>query len=156
MDLDENTRLLPKVDESQSIFQKNELHLFGVVPDNLREVDIDLSGVNKTRVRKIACGNSHCLILFSDGELFGFGENICGQIGLSIAIKDSNYISEIKRVKFAVPDIKDYKIIDIACGDQYSLVLINSKGVNYLIRFGIGKEDLYKNDYENLNTVVKL
>jgi hypothetical protein len=155
MDLDENTRLLPKIDESKSIFQKNELFLFGIVPDNLREIGLDLNLINKSKIKKICSGNSHCLILFNDGELFGFGENICGQLGLPIQ-KIGNFISEIKSLKFTLPDKKDIKIIDIACGDLYSLVLVNWKNNNYLVKFGLGQEDIYRDNYENVKTVVRI
>jgi hypothetical protein len=117
-------------------------------------MSIDLSHINKSMIKKIVCGHSHCLILFSDGELYGFGENINGQLGLPIG-KDSNYVSEIKKLKIDSSAVPNYKIVDIACGDMYSLVLVNSKNNNFLVKFGLCKEDIYSDRYEDLKTVVR-
>ena len=38
-----------------------------------------LSGIS---VRHVACGDSHCLVVASDGKLFSFGRNQNGQLGL--------------------------------------------------------------------------
>jgi alpha-tubulin suppressor-like RCC1 family protein len=120
----------------------------------LNKINIDLLKINKSPIRKISAGNNHCLILFSDGELYGFGDNIVGQLGLPIA-KDINYISDIRSLRLEIPNIHGgYRILDIATGDTFSLVLISVLGVVRLVRLGLSKEDIYRNDYESIKTVV--
>ncbi len=104
------------------------------------------------------CGNNHCLILFNDGKLAGFGSNDEGQLGFDLK-KDGNYINEIRLNKFIITDpvtnkqIEDYEIWDIGAGDNYSLILIRSKLKPLLIKFGINPEDKYLDDHEKIKTV---
>ncbi len=135
--------------------EKNELHLYGDLPDSLKNNNsIDLNLLNKTPIRKIVSGKNHCLILFGNDELFGFGRNDNGQLGLPIS-KDNNLIEDIRRLRLNIPNMSDYKIIDIASGDDFSLLLVYHKKVNYLMRLSIKKEDIYMNDFENIQTIVK-
>ena len=57
---------------------------FGAVPLQLQNCPLNLSSLSPSLVKKVECGNSHCLILFQDGSLFGFGGNEEGQLGIKL------------------------------------------------------------------------
>ena len=119
---------------------------------------IDISKYTKSFVRKIVCGSNHCLILFNDGQLAGFGGNEDGQLGLDL-IKHGNYVNEIKTNRFAIYDpvartnITEYDIIDIAAGDNFSLIVVRANLRNVLIRLGLRPEDKYRDDHASINPV---
>jgi alpha-tubulin suppressor-like RCC1 family protein len=152
--LNDNTRLLPKNEKTKKILERNELRLFGQIPDIYKNMNIDITKLNKTPIKKISAANNHCLILFSDGELYGFGDNITGQLGLPIA-KDINYVSEIRELRLDIPGVEGYRILDIATGDTFSLILIGVKNGVRLVRLGLKKEDIYRNDILSIKTVVR-
>ena len=156
--MDDTSRLLPKNDRTRGILEKNEIHLFGVVPDNLGGVIVDVTKYSNSFVRKIVCGSNHCLILFNDGQLACFGGNEEGQLGFDIK-KFGNYINEIKLNQFSVLDpvtnknITDYDILDIGAGNNFSLVLIRANSRNILVKLGLEPEDRYRDDIEKINVV---
>jgi alpha-tubulin suppressor-like RCC1 family protein len=131
-----------------------------VIPDSLRGQIIDISRYTKSSVRKVVCGTNHCLILFSDGQLAGFGGNEEGQLGFEMK-KYGNYINEIKLNKFTnlydpftKSNIKEnYEILDIAAGENFSLVLIRIKTRTLLVRLGIQPEDKYTDNMDNIYPV---
>lgn len=41
-----------------------------------------ISALEGLFVRKIACGDAHVLAVVNDGELFSFGRNTSGQVGV--------------------------------------------------------------------------
>ena len=101
---------------------------------------------------KIVCGNSHCLILFNNGDLYGFGGNEEGQLGLTITNEDSKYISTLTKINFTVQNLEGFSVEDIAAGDTFSLVLIrDNNNRTKVVRFGINQADKYRT---NLNSVV--
>jgi len=134
------------------------LHCYGVIPDNLRGRVIDIAEYTRAFVRKIVCGNNHCLIWFNDGQLAGFGSNEEGQLGFDFK-KNENFINEIKINKFTFIDpetqayIKEYEIWDIAAGDNFSLILVKTGKKTYLVKFGLTTEDRYRGDQEKLSSV---
>lgn len=119
---------------------------------------IDLAKYTKSFVRKVVCGNNHCLILFNDGQLAGFGSNEEGQLGFELK-KEGNYINEIKTNKLVILDpgtqrnIDDYEIWDIGAGENFSLILIKSKLKTFLVRLGINPEDKYSNEFGQIKPV---
>jgi alpha-tubulin suppressor-like RCC1 family protein len=125
----------------------------------LRGQIIDISQFTKSLVKKIVCGTNHCIILFNDGQLAGFGSNEEGQLGFDIK-KEGKYLNEIRINKFNFTDpetgqiIDDYQISDIGTGDNFSLILVRS-GINryFLIKFGINAEERYLEDSENIKTI---
>ena len=103
-------------------------------------------------VSKIVCGNSHCLILFNNGDLYGFGGNEEGQLGVAITNEESKYIGTLQKITFTLPNIEELKVEDIAAGDTFSLVLIRYNNTRTkVVRFGINQADKYRT---NLNNVV--
>ncbi len=86
-------------------------------------------------VRKIAFGRDHCLLLFSNGQLGAFGDNEGGQLGI-----DPRANPKMTKNFFCftpeIPIQDKYEIWDIACGDNYSLVLVGANLSSVLVRFG--------------------
>jgi len=144
-----NTKLLPKNEATIGLIEKNELFSFGSVPDNLRWME--LNNFNSL-VKKIVTGRNHCLILFENGQLFGFGGNEEGQLGMNI--KDNNFDS-LTLIRFNDNNnniINDQRIEDIAAGDNFSLILVRDAQENqHLLRFGIKLIDKYNVDARNNN-----
>ena len=51
-------------------------------------------------VKKVALGESHCIILVGDGTLWGVGSNEFGQLGLPILKGDTKMMDQLSRVEF--------------------------------------------------------
>ena len=143
-----NTKLLPKNEATVALIEKNELFCFGSVPDNLRWMDINSFN---SLVKKIVTGKNHCLILFEDGQLFGFGGNEEGQLGMNIS--EIKYDS-LTLIRYSENNniINNQRIEDIAAGDNFSLILVrDSQNNQHLLRFGIKLIDKYNVDARNNN-----
>ena len=143
-----NTKLLPKNEATIGLIEKNELFSFGSVPDNLRWMEINNFN---SLVKKIAIGKNHCLILFENGQLFGFGGNEEGQLGMNIR---DNIFDSLTLIRFNDNNniINDQRIEDIAAGDNFSLILVRDSQENqHLLRFGIKLIDKYNIDARNNN-----
>ena len=88
------------------------------------------------KIRQIVCGEDHTFILKNNGELFAFGRNNYGQLGLGN--------NENVNVPTLLKDkIKDKKIQQIICGEQHIYILTKSGklfafGNNYYGQLGLG------------------
>jgi hypothetical protein len=71
------------------------------------------------RNNRIAAGSAHSLILDSQGQVFGFGLNDDGQLGLGDIIN--------RNVPTLIDNISIGQIISVSCGGNHSL-LLNSQG----------------------------
>ncbi|KAJ5077440.1 regulator of chromosome condensation [Anaeramoeba ignava] len=103
-------------------------------------------------VSKIFSGNSsnHVFLLNSNQELFGFGDNKSGQLGLGESKREETKIQKLTKIQ----NIPKGKIIDIQCGSNHSIMLIENEDENpkrklYSCGFyqfnGLGKDE---NTYE--------
>ena len=130
----ENTRLLPKSNETRNELEVEELYVFGLAPEELRKQLLETYG--RKPVKKIVCGKFHCIILLNDNRLIGFGSNEDGQLGLSLETK---ICKQITLLPINIPNINmdNSTILDIAAGDEFSLILIRMPDHNTIIvRFG--------------------
>ncbi|WP_332869317.1 hypothetical protein [Clostridioides difficile] len=103
-----------------------------------------------TNIKKVACGESHAVILTSDGELLVAGINTDGQMGLGLE-KVGKTVSTFEKV----PEIKGIK--DIACGLQSTYLLYNDgtlyvAGNNLYGQLGLGTNGASA----NVNTFTKV
>ncbi|MCR8770404.1 hypothetical protein NWQ90_07120 [Clostridioides difficile] len=103
-----------------------------------------------TNIKKVACGESHAVILTSDGELLVAGINTDGQMGLGLE-KVGKTVSTFEKV----PEIKGVK--DIACGLQSTYLLYNDgtlyvAGNNLYGQLGLGTNGASA----NVNTFIKV
>ena len=94
-------------------------------------------------IKMIDCGSYHVLCLDFDGNIFSFGDNDCGQLGLG---QDYN---ELKKTfipqKINIPLCKQ-----IACGDYFSMCLAENNlvycfGNNNEGQCGLGSSNKYYN-----------
>ena len=152
--------MLPKNLFTKSIFENNELHCYGLIPEEMKEIfSLEKSIGKNDHVKKIAAGSNHVLVLFASGKLGVIGDNTNGQLGLPF--KRGENENKINEIFVYVPVIQDetfkiYEIIDIACGESFSLLLICANNKNYLFRLGYNQEARYRDDIENINPIVIL
>lgn len=71
-------------------------------------------------IKKVACGLNHALILCQDGAVFSFGENKYNQCNGEY----DEYLNDPRAVVF--DDNEKLVIVDIACGDTFSLAITNN------------------------------
>ena len=77
------------------------------------------NNISNRKIVKVSCGGDHTLLLTQENELFSYGVNIFGQLGIDTFNSSSNP----KQVNF-----KEL-IIDISAGSQHSLILSQSFGI---------------------------
>ena len=98
------------------------------------------------KIKKICAGETHCLALDSKGEVYSWGENTFGQLGLGKDIDD--IIGNPTKIKFDVFDLDGHKCLtdqkpifyDIASGAYSSLALciFNNRQILYYWGNGAG------------------
>ena len=84
----------------------------------------------------VSAGYDHVLMLGSDGNVYAWGNNSCGQLG---AYVDEDYIS----TPILVSGLHGKNIVSIAAGKQFSLALSGDGNV-----YTFGKNDLCQLGYE--------
>lgn len=80
-----------------------------------RNVPSLIESLNGKKIVSIGCGQYHSVVTSTDGEIFSFGRNDSGQLGLSAT---ENYVSTPK-------EIKNLKSTQIACGYYHSVAISN-------------------------------
>ena len=145
--INEETRLLPKNNATRNELEIDELYVFGSAPQELRRVLLEgyRPQNQKPPINKIVCGKSHCIILLNNNSLIGFGSNEEGQLGLTLETKDC---CQITQLPINIPNIslENSTIIDIAAGDEFSLILIKTQEDHTIIvRFGTDILNKYAN-----------
>ena len=147
--------------EDEHVLNNNEEYYEGGFPEDkiIKKDDesYEISYVNvtpymivfpyeKIKIKKISTGERHCLALDSIGDVYSWGDNEYGQLGLG---KDKNeVIGNPKRIKFDLFDLDGHKIFteqkpivyDIATGDHSSLALsiFNNRQILYYWGKGAG------------------
>jgi alpha-tubulin suppressor-like RCC1 family protein/tRNA A-37 threonylcarbamoyl transferase component Bud32 len=76
-------------------------------------IKIDTNDKNSNTFERISCGSNHSLLLSCDGDIYGFGNNICGQLGIDNR-EDQNF-----PIKIIIPNSD--KFIDIASHFNYDI-----------------------------------
>lgn len=148
---------MPKNFNTKSIFEKNELHSYGLVPDEMKETfSLEKIIDNRDNVKKISAGNNHFIVLFESGKIGVYGDNSNGQLGLPFVRATEN---KVNKINIYVPNfeehyLKNYSIIDVACGENFSLLLVFCNQKNYLFRLGYSQEDRYRDDIDKINPIV--
>lgn len=77
-----------------------------------------VEGLDAYRMSCASCGASHTLAVNEWGQLFGWGSDVHGQLGLSVETQPAPKI---------VKKLATVHIVQISCGQNHSLALTNSK-----------------------------
>ena len=130
--LTNQTILLPKNEATKDELETEQLYIYGSVPEELKTVLLEGYGPNP--VKKIVCGKYHSIILLTNNRLIGFGLNDLGQLGLPLETKEAKNITELA---INIPDLGNFDILDIAAGDDFSLILVRTQdNQTKIIKFG--------------------
>jgi alpha-tubulin suppressor-like RCC1 family protein len=90
------------------------------------------------KVKRVACGQSHSLVLLSTGEVYAAGLNADGQLGLGHRIDAHTFA--------LVEALRSVRIVQVACGDLFSAALaangaVYAWGSSHYLQLGLGSED---------------
>lgn len=107
------------------------------------------------KFEQINMGYSHNLLLSKEGDLYAFGNNEYGQLGLG---KKSSRISEVTLVEINLNS--DEKIIDLQVGWNFSVILTNKGrvltwGDNSIYQLGLGQTTLYEDSPYDITNFFK-
>ena len=111
-------------DGSLYSFGKNDHGQLGSHDEISRSIPVEISEAFPSPIVKAATGRAHSLVLLENGQLFGCGSNVQGQLGLGENKKDKtqNYL------KFTQLPLEN--IVDISAGEYFSIVC-NTEGLVY-------------------------
>jgi alpha-tubulin suppressor-like RCC1 family protein len=118
--------------------------------------------LNDIIIEKISCGKNHSLLLSRDGDIYGFGDNSCGQLGMKdrqnaeIPIKINNFseieteISEMgsKETK----SFRENKFIDIATHSLHNISIALSVNGTYYY-WGNGVREPKESDIKSFDEI---
>ena len=110
---------------------------------------------------KIAGGSNHFVALKANGEVWTWGNNNCGQLGLGTT---TNQLKPTKTEIYTKGDASKIQAIDVAAGNSYTVVLkadgtVWTSGYNYYGQLGNGTREnnqnfvqvkLNENEYEKI------
>ncbi|VWU53040.1 UVB-resistance protein UVR8 homologue, partial [Hepatocystis sp. ex Piliocolobus tephrosceles] len=97
--------------------------------DQLFFEEIDYFTSNNIIIKDIACGHSFSAALSVDGDVYVWGRNDYGQLGIENSIGDL-YSHEVYPNKIKYFEIENIKIKSISCGD-YHMVACSEKNIIY-------------------------
>jgi alpha-tubulin suppressor-like RCC1 family protein len=139
----------------------NKYGQIGHDKDEIRKpVPVRLMGFNDEKIKSIACGSMHSMALTEKGDVYSWGFNKYGQLGIGNTKNQNHPIRiDIKTQDFASIE----KIEMISCGQKHSFLLANNGniftfGKNYLKIVGSNKnqktpilinQDCYKDIVSN-------
>ena len=139
--INNETILLPPTEATKAELETEQLFLYGSLPQTLEK--FLLEGYGPHPVIKIVCGKYHCIILLTNNRLLGFGLNDSGQLGLPLETKELTNITELS-INLPNINLPQYQILDIAAGDEFSLILIRTDdNRTRIIYFGINEINKY-------------
>ena len=87
-----------------------------------------VEGLEAHTIVHVACGSNHTLAQNEWGEIFAWGANDFGQLGLNV---QSPAIQFPKMIKY----LATKQVVQIACGQHHSLALTNGKERHVLAQF---------------------
>lgn len=94
--------------------------------------------LNKKKIRKIALGSSHSIILTESGVLYSFGKNDYLQLGINNVNKTNSYLDE----PVIITDLLNYRVTDISAGDNHNIAFAFNRNNSY-------SNEVDNNSYEN-------
>ena len=98
-------------------------------------------------VKEVVCGGNHTFIIKNDGSIWATGYNYFGQLGLNNTV-DKNVFTQV------YTDITDIK--QIACGQNYTIILTNDGSLWACGSNNYGEQGLGTSDYDAHSTFTKV
>ncbi|KRY57599.1 putative E3 ubiquitin-protein ligase HERC4 [Trichinella britovi] len=92
-----------------------QLGLGGIAEENVKSLTLVESTKNFLKIRQIACGRHHSVMLLDDGSVFSCGNNDFYQLGHD----------GIKRKPRLIESFVGIHVISVACGDAHCVALTN-------------------------------
>jgi len=108
-------------------FTKNRFKMYRVPLYNQHDENAE-----RRKIKQVACGSQHVIVLYENGEMSGFGSNAFGQLA------SDNSFNQVKPIKLPrFQDLEHDEIIeDVKCGLGHSLFRTN-KGRLYVVGRGL-------------------
>ncbi|KAJ9596434.1 hypothetical protein L9F63_012552, partial [Diploptera punctata] len=110
-------------------------------------IELPLADMTNTRVKRVAAGRAHTMVLTDKEGVFTLGNNAYGQCGRKI-VEEEKYAES--RVVHNIPNINGVTIKDIECGQDHSM-FITEHGEVYSCGYGTdGQTGLghFKNEWQ--------
>ena len=135
--INNETILLPKNEATKDELETERLYIYGSVPPELKSVLMEDNNHERNKVKKIVCGKYHSIILLRNNRILGFGLNEMGQLGLPLETKEVTHMTELN-INIPNVNLGNFQILDIAAGDDFSLILIETEDhQRKIINFGV-------------------
>ena len=99
------------------------------------KIDINL------KIKDISCGNYHTILLTDKGDIYGFGSNKYGQLGIDNCGEDVIY-----PIKINISNV-----LNICCGDNHTI--INTEEGLYILHKDKQSENIHKIGLKNILTM---
>ena len=120
-------------------FGHNRFGQLGLGNTGDRDVPTPVTVSSGLKVKAVSCGSDHTVIITEDGNLYSFGYNLVGQLGLG---GESN---RVVATVVSVPD--DLKVKAVSCGADHTAIItedgnLHSFGINDFGQLGLGDEDV--------------
>ncbi|KJP90242.1 hypothetical protein AK88_00090 [Plasmodium fragile] len=120
------------------IYENDDFEIVGLnnygqlgLGDKTNRIKLTMNPIlSKQKVRKVSCGYEHIIALMCNHNVFVWGNNNCGQLGIG---NNTHEISMPLLIYF------QEKVIDIACGKNHSLFLTECEDGNDEGRSGASK-----------------
>lgn len=97
---------------------KESLLLLALNRQNIVILDL-VPGLEAHEIVHVSCGASHSMALNKWGQVYAWGSDHNGQLGLQV----ENYIQPVPKILRA---LASYHVIQIICGERHSIALTNS------------------------------
>ncbi|KRY31423.1 putative E3 ubiquitin-protein ligase HERC4 [Trichinella spiralis] len=105
-----------------------QLGLGGIAEENVRSLTLVESTKNFLKIRQIACGRHHSVMLLDDGSVFSCGNNDFYQLGHDGIKRKPNLYENLHwyiDVKRLIESFVGIHVISVACGDAHCVALTN-------------------------------
>jgi alpha-tubulin suppressor-like RCC1 family protein len=142
-----NHTIVLMTDGTLYVTGQNNLGQLGLGNNNNTNIFLPVTSITGT-ISNISCGETHTMVLMTDGTLYATGYNGYGQLGLGL-VGNTNKNS-LTRVSY----ITGKTISNVFCGGHHTMVLINDRTLYATGRNNFGQLGLGNNtDTNNLTRV---
>lgn len=93
--------------------------LLGLGDDANRTSPVLVSSLSRRRVTAVACGENHSAALLETGELFAWGNNQFGQLGVGVSTLHSSVPTQVR-------ELSKERVTKVACGAWHTLAVVSA------------------------------